>query len=440
VRGKRVLPVLVALSAGLTVFTSACGGASQTIRIGVLSDCEGYASFLYEPTMAAALLPLVERGARPLGDQPSDGVTAVTVAGKRLEVVIGCAASSSSSAVAEARRLVEREGAEMIVGPMLTEVGAVKQYAKRRPEVAFLMTLGQQSATLRDPLPNVFSFYLDETEAGAGLGSYAYRVGWRKAVTVGDDNNLIWGYMAGVVAEFCALGGQVVKRVWIPAAADPASVVAAVPKAGIDGIFYVSGGGRLLFALMNGLPLLRGGLAGRLVGNGSPLVDPSAGLGNRRAGAVYSTGGTNSNPSAPYARYTARLAKAWPKVFHFAGLLAPTNGFGLGYYDSMEAALRALERVGGDVSEGERRFQAALEHVELDAPNGHVRLDRHRQAIAPNYLNRLALNGKGQLTVRTFETVPDVEQTFGGLFSSKSPPPGRTTPPCKRGRPPAWAR
>jgi branched-chain amino acid transport system substrate-binding protein len=95
--------------------------------------------------------------------------------------------------------------------------------------------------------------------------------------------------------------------------------------------------------------------------------------------------------------------------------------------------------VGGDVSEGERRFQAALAHVELEAPNGHVRLDGHRQAIAPNYLNRLTLNGKGQLTVRTFETVPDVEQTFGGLFSATSPPPGRTTPPCKRGRPPAWA-
>jgi hypothetical protein len=106
----------------------------------------------------------------------------------------------------------------------------------------------------------------------------------------------------------------------------------------------------------------------------------------------------------------------------------------------MEAVLKALERVNGDLSDGERRFMAALAKVELDAPNGHVRLDAHRQAIAPNYLNRLELNPKGQLAVRTFETVPAVEQTFGGLFSPTSPPPGRTNPPCKRGTPPAWAR
>jgi branched-chain amino acid transport system substrate-binding protein len=435
-----VRPALAVLALWLVVGASACGGKSAAIRIGVLSDREGGASFLYEPILAAAQLPLIERGARPLGDQPSDGIQGAKLAGRGIEIIPGCASSSSSSAVAEARRLVEREHVDILVGPELAEVEAVKQYAKGRPGVAFLATLGQQSATLRDSVPNVFSFYLDETQASAGLGAYAYRLGWRKAVTVGDDSHPVWGYTAGIVAEFCALGGDVVKRVWVPATADPSKVLSAVPKSGIDGIFYVSGGGRPLFALMKGLPFLRDGLADKVVGNGSPFVDPSAGLGNRRAGVVYSSGGTNSNPTGPGAAYVARLARAFPKVFSFTGLLAPTNGFGLGYYNSMEAVLQALERVRGDLSDGERRFMAALAKVELDAPNGHVRLDAHRQAIAPNYLNRLELNPKGQLAVRTFETVPAVEQTFGGAFSPTSPPPGRTNPPCKRGKPPSWAR
>jgi len=257
---------------------------------------------------------------------------------------------------------------------------------------------------------------------------------------VGDDNPATWGYTAGIVAEFCALGGNIVKRIWVPPTAKPASILSAVPKHGADGIFYVSGGGRVLVSLLDGLPLLHDGPAGKLVGNGSPFVDPSIGLGDRLAGAVYSTGGANSSPRGPGASYVSRLAKAFPRVYSFTGLLSPANGFGLGYYNSMQAALLALEHVHGDLSNGGRRFLAELAKVELDGPNGHVRLDANRQAIASNFLNRLERESKGRLTAHTFETIPDVEQTFGGLFSPTSPPPGRASPPCSHGDPPPWAR
>jgi branched-chain amino acid transport system substrate-binding protein len=426
----------MALAFGAT----ACGEDRAPIRIGVLSDCEGVVSFLYEPTLAAALLPLLERGARRLGDQPSAGVAGAEVAGRRVEVVLGCAGTSSSSGVAEARRLVEHEGVRILVGPGLSEGNAVKDYAKTQPETTFVAaSVIAQSATLRNPAPNFFSFYLEETQASAGLGSYAHRLGWRRAVIVADDHPATWGYAAGIVAEFCALGGEISKRIWVPPTASPSSVASAVPARGTDGIFYVSNGGRILTALLESLPLLRDGLAGKVVGNGSPFVDPSIGLGNRLVGAVYATGGANSSPTGPGAKYVVRLARAYPKIYSFTGLLAPANGFGLGYYNAMQAVLTALERVEGDLSREGSRFMSELAKVELDAPNGPVRLDANRQAIAPNYLNRLEISG-GQVVARTFQTVPEVEQSFGGLFSPTSPPPGRNTPACTRGKPPAWAR
>ncbi len=406
----------------------------------MLSDCQGGLSFLYDSTVSAAELPLLERGARLLGGQPSDGVTSVMVAGRKVELLLGCAGSSTSSAVAEARRLVERAGVDILVGPELTEGEAVKEYANREPGIAFIGAAGvPQSSTLRDPTPNFFSFYLDDTQVAAGLGSYGFRHGWRRAVIVGQDEAINWGPAAGVVAEFCALGGDVVKRVWVSPEADPSTVVAAVPKQGVDGIFFLSASGPQLLALLNGLPLLRHGLAGKLVGSATVFVDFTQSLGKRLDGVVYSTGGTNSNPNGPAAAYTNRLARAFPNLFRFNGLEAPGAGFGLGYYNSIEAVLTALDRVHGDLSHGERRFMAALAKVELDAPNGHVRLDANRQAIAPNYLNRLTKNADGQLTVHTFETVPNVEQTFGGLFTATSPAPGRTSPPCRHGHPPPWA-
>ncbi len=77
----------------------------------------------------------------------------------------------------------------------------------------------------------------------------------------------------------------------------------------------------------------------------------------------------------------------------------------------MEAVLQALEKVHGDLSNGERRFQAALAKVELDAPNGHIRLDGNRQAIGASYLNRI-LPGKGS---------PALDDVQGGPETSTRP-------------------
>jgi hypothetical protein len=216
-------------------------------------------------------------------------------------------------------------------------------------------------------------------------------------------------------------------------------VVAAVPKQGVDGIFFLTPSGPQLLALLNGLPLLRDGLAGKLLGQATPFVDPSQSLGKRLAGAVYSTGGINGTPGTAGAEYIDRLAAKFPKTFRLSGLLAPAAGFGLAYRNGMEAVLQALERVEGNLSGDQKRFMAALARIELDAPNGRVRLDGNRQVVATNYLNRLTRNAKGRLEAKTFETIPDVDQTFGGLFRTDSPPPGRSTPACVAGLPPPWA-
>ena len=102
----------------------------------------------------------------------------------------------------------------------------------------------------------------------------------------------------------------------------------------------------------------------------------------------------------------------------------------------MAATLKALAGTGGDLSDGERRFMARLAKVELDAPNGHVRLDRNHQAVAPTYLLRFRTSNVG----RPYRTIPNVETTFGGYFKPSDPPASETTPACRKGNPPPWAR
>src|SRR5690349_18112770 len=101
----------------LAFLASGCGGGEQPVRIGVLSDCRGLLSANNEPSLAGAEFPLLERGARLRGVKPSDGITTARVAGRRVELVVGCSESGVYDVlVAETRRLIEVEHVNAVVG------------------------------------------------------------------------------------------------------------------------------------------------------------------------------------------------------------------------------------------------------------------------------------------------------------------------------------
>ena len=78
----------------------------------------------------------------------------------------------------------------------------------------------------------------------SGLGDYAYnKLGWRKVVTIADDYGFPYSQVAGFLAEFCALGGTIEKKVWPPlGTTDYSSYASQIPTSGIDGFFMAIGG------------------------------------------------------------------------------------------------------------------------------------------------------------------------------------------------------
>src|SRR4051794_41763296 len=79
------------------------------------------------------------RGAEPARRSPSAGVHDVDVAGRRVRLLVGCT-GGTEDVIPQARRLVEEEGAQAIVGALSPEHGmALRQYARLRPEGAFLI-------------------------------------------------------------------------------------------------------------------------------------------------------------------------------------------------------------------------------------------------------------------------------------------------------------
>jgi branched-chain amino acid transport system substrate-binding protein len=452
-------PSRVAVAALVCAVLAGCGAGSgerhDTIRIGVLAECQTSGVTSYAQDLAGAELPLLGRGGRLRGASPSDGVVGVSIAGKPIELVLGCSggsagSSTTDSALAEARRLVEIEHVDVLVDGEDADSSSgnfLRDYARLRPGIAFVYaSFLAPATTLSDPAPNLFDFGLNWEQWMAGLGTYAYRtLGWRRAVVIESAQFLSvspWLEAAGFTAEFCTLGGTIVKRVAGPfppgAGADLSQygpMLAQIPRHGVDG-FLMAGGSPTLLALAKGYPALRGSLARKVVGFTLEFDLTKLGpIARRLEGVVTSDPGGLVSTGAGWDRYAAELRQAFPNV------PVAAVGFSFDFSRAVEAVLKALAAVHGDLSGGERRFMSALAKTHVQAAGIPVHLDAHRAAVGPNYLRKLEVDGHGNLVYGgTYKRIDNVEETFGGYFSSTSPLASATTPICHRAKPPPWTR
>ena len=420
------------------------GGGGDTIKVAVLSDCEGAFGSFFEPTASGFNQALIDAaGAKPAGEKPSDGIEGATVGGKNIEIVgYGCSNDTADKAIEETRRLMEQEDADILVGPLSGDEGiAVANYAKEHPDKTFINGIaGAQDATLKVQAPNFFRFHPDGAQWSAGLGDYAYnQLGWKTAAIIGDDYSFPYTSLAGFVAEYCAIGGNVTKRVWAPLGEkDYSSYISQIPK-DVDGI-YVGIGGSGLISFIKQYKEQNGKVdTDRMMGNvfwDDPLVLKE--VGKDLVGGTTSAMTAADDDSTEVKDYIENLRTSYGDEIAGAG----PSVFTYGYYTAGRALIKGLEEVDGDISD-QKPLQDALSSVSLsgdEAPWGDVTLDDNHQAISNVFVKKIVddKTGDGVPDVQTFERIPDVDQTFGGVFGPDTPAPDRENPKCEKGTPPPW--
>lgn len=410
VRDRHRLVVAAALSA---LLLAGCGGTGptggavaddpSTIRIGLLSTLAGPFEPLGIAANQGAKLALIEAGGTLTGTGPLDTVTGATVAGKPVELsIVGSNNVSADIAVNAARRLIEENNVDVIVGPTSGDEGlAIKNLMRSNSDVTLVNgTAAAQNMTLRDPVSNVFRFSTDGAQWMAGLGSYSYnQLGYRNVATVAEDYSYPYDQVGGFLTEFCGAGGQVAKRIWMPlGTSDYASYINDIPQ-DIDAVYVALGGTDAVafirqFDEFTGRPL-------PIIG-GTLTVDPAiiSALGSRVEG-VVSAGPVAVLNTPAYQQYAAALKKHYPDS-------APPGFADVLYYVAMKATLLGLERAGGDATGNQAAFRTALAGLSFDTPQGPVKLDANRQVVANNYL--FTVQG-GQSTLLT--TASGVNQTLG---------------------------
>jgi branched-chain amino acid transport system substrate-binding protein len=441
---------VLAVAGALAVVVSGCGKSTSNssngaatapsaipgaIKIGVLTTCGGpFAAFEAESFSGAKYALVKFAGAQVAGQKPQDQVTGATVAGKPVQIAFGCSDATPDKAVAEARRLVESVGVKILLGPLSGDEGiAVASYAKSVPGVTFVNgTSGAQATTLKVSAPNFFRFGGDGAQWMAGLATYAYKTrGWRTVAILGEDYSYPYTLAAGFVSEFCSLGGNVTSRSWVPlGTADWSSPVAKLPR-NADGILLLTGGTNTVAAEKAFIQF--GGSPGKKMLGGSSVMDPTSfTVGDQLDGLVGGSPVPLGGTTPDWTAYSDGFKKAYPDV--------PSDSlFTVLYYDGMQAIIQGLQKTNGDLSNNEAAFRAALTALNPTFPNGSVTLDSNRNSIQAAFVAQIVKNGDS-LGFKVLQTIPNVDQTFGGLFNANSPAPSRTEPACTKGTPPPWVK
>src|SRR5205814_1227113 len=122
---------------------------------------------------------------------------------------------------------------DILIAPLSGSEGiAVKDYAKAHPQITVINAAsGAQETTYQDPAPNFFRFNLDGAQMSYGLGDYIYNVKkYKKIATIGEDYSFVYTQVFGLVLDYCAAGGQITQRLWVPLGTkDFGSIIAALP-------------------------------------------------------------------------------------------------------------------------------------------------------------------------------------------------------------------
>jgi branched-chain amino acid transport system substrate-binding protein len=323
--------------------------------------------------------------------------------------------------------------ADVMVGPLSgDEAVTVANYAKTHPQQTFVIgTAGSQDPTLQIAPRNVFRYHGDGAQWNAGLGEVLYkRADWRTAAIIMDDYSFGWTSAAGIIADFCAAGGRITKRVFPPLnTTDYAPFVRQLPAPDqVDGYIWVVGGAATGVAI-NAFEQAYGQVkASQHTGNLFLWsLENFTSVAPRMVGSY--AGGFGTAPGLKSGRVKAyeNVIKKWyPSMLTWAG-----NGFFYNYYNAAWALVRGLNASNGELGAALQRAMPRTNRSAYEVSDGGVvKLDSRRQAIQDQYQGQIVRNADGTVGVTLVAYAANVDQTFGGLFKPSSPPPGRTQPKC----------
>jgi branched-chain amino acid transport system substrate-binding protein len=327
-----------------------------------------------------------------------------TLAGRKVELVVGDTGGNPAGTKSKTQELVERDNVDMIFGPLAAfELLAITDYTAQA-KMPVLSLAAAEDMTQRRPNPYFIRASATSSQNMHPLADYAAKeLKIKRVMTAADDFAFGHEQMAGFGRVFEDAGGRIAKKLWPPLVTpDYTPYIAQIT--GVDAL--VQG-----FAGSNPLKFMK---QYRDAGLKLPV------LGGGTAGDDAYTGDLDT-PS------NKRLIDGMVKDYgNIPGLYAA------GLYINGMVAEAALEKTGGKTDDREA-FNRALRAVSLtDTPRGPFSFDQLGNVVGNFYVRRTERKGD-KLVNTTIKTYSKVSQfwTYDEKWFLSQPVYSRDYPPIK---------
>src|SRR5579884_1631904 len=344
------------------------------------------------------------------------------VAGRQIQVLTEDDQGVPAQTLTKARKLVELDKVDLIVGPLTANSGyALRDYIDEQKIPAVYPIVSSDDLTQRKRSPWIIRTGWTSSQPNHPFGEYAARVlHYKRIAAIAYDFG--WECVEGFQDTFERSGGRVVLHLWPPIGApDYSPYLGRIPR-DVDAVYATFSGGDALrflqqyraYGLEGRIPLIGGGTL-----TDEHILFQEGDLAKGIITALHYSAALNTPANRDFVRAYVRAYNRVPSYYSE------------GTYTGALFIIRGLEAVGGNV-ENRGAFVAAVRKVVLpDAPRGPVRLDAWGNPIENVYIRRVDIvNGEPQNTV--IYTYPQVSQfwTFTPEEYLKQPVYTRDFPPA----------
>ena len=323
------------------------------------------------------------------------------VAGRTVQTTVYDTTSNAAHALDQARRAVEQDGAQMIVGPYLANEGlAVAPYGIQHRIPMFFPTVSADDLSQRQA--NAFVIKVAGWTSSLPThpaGEWAYEQGHRKMVTLA--NSYAFGYenAGGFAQTFTQKGGKIVDQIWAPlGTADYSPYISRVQSAAPDALFVEMVGADAVHFLTQWSQLgLKSKIA--LIAN-ETTTDQS----NIRSIAPEIVEGITSFGHFAEGR-DAPATRAFIDKYGKAEGVLPSY-MATSFYTAAQWIGQAIEKVHGNTADVGTLLRAVREIKLADSPFGPMTLDQYGAPVENVYVRKVvATTGDAAKYAKTWNVV-----------------------------------
>lgn len=324
--------------------------------------------------------------------------------GRPVDLTVEDTQGQPDAGVQVATRLVEQVGVDIVVGPLLGNVGlAIGDYMSST-DVALFYPIPSSDTFLRDLPENMFVSGGTAAQDTHVLGEWAVENGYERVLTICQDYAFGHELCGGFVNTFTDHGGVVVEQLWAPlGTADYGPFVADISSGDFDAVFSGVVGADSVqfvaayndFGLKDQFPLLAS-----LQSMDQSLLRA---MGENAEGVISSghfAEGADSPATVAFGKQYEEAYEKIPSYYSASGHLA-------GQW--IDETLASLD---GDMPAAAEFLDAARTLSFDDTAFGPITLDEHGNAVKNIYIRNIVDRGDGAFVNVVEETIPDIGPTY----------------------------